>query len=295
MREFQGKVAVVTGAASGIGRGLAERFAAEGMKVVLADVEQDALDAAVRELRQQEYDVLGVLTDVAKAESVEALAQRAVAAYGGVHILCNNAGVAAGAPAAWEYTANDWQWVMGVNLMGVVHGLRAFVPIMLAQDAEGHIVNTASVWGLVSRGGALYGVSKFAVVRLTEGLYYDLQERDAKIGCSVLCPGAIATRIAVAGRNRPAELRDSEPSPDEEQGEAARREEVIQRWQEFGMPPSDVAGIVLEAIREDRFYILTHPGVLDGVRVRMEDILEQRSPSPREFPLALANRPMPGL
>ena len=291
MREFEGKVAVVTGAASGIGRGLAERFAAEGMKVVLADVEDEALDVAVRELRQQEYDVLGVRTDVSSAQSVEDLAKRALEAYGKVHILCNNAGVAAGAPSTWEYTIEDWDWVLGVNLMGVVHGLRSFVPLMLDQDEEGHIVNTASVWGLVSRGGALYGVSKFAVVRLTEGLYYDLEARNAKVKCSVLCPGAIATRIAVSARNRPATLREREANPEEEAAEAARREGVIQRWQEFGMPPNEVAEIVLEAIKEERFYILTHPGVLDGVRLRMEDILEQRNPSPQDAPLRLSSRP----
>jgi NAD(P)-dependent dehydrogenase (short-subunit alcohol dehydrogenase family) len=291
MREFEGKVAVVTGAASGIGRALAERFAQEGMKVVLADVEEDALNTAVQQLRQQEHDVIGVQTDVSNTESVEALARRTVETYGGVHILCNNAGVAAGAPSTWEYTLKDWDWVLGVNLMGVVHGLRSFVPIMLAQDEEGHIVNTASVWGLVSRGGALYGVSKFAVVRLTEGLYYDLQARDAKVKCSVLCPGAIATRIAVSARNRPSDLREEEMTPEEQAAEMAQREEVVARWQEFGMPPSEVAAIVLDGIREERFYILTHPGVLDGVRLRMEDILEGRNPRPQDMPLRLSNRP----
>ena len=212
-------------------------------------------------------------------------------AYGKVHILCNNAGVGAGAPSAWEYSVKDWQWVLGVNLMGVVHGLNTFVPLMLDQDEEGHIVNTASVWGLVPRGGALYGVSKFAVVRLTEGLHYDLYERGAKLRCSVLCPGAIATRIAVSARNRPAELREGEPAPDDPAAEAARREEVIRRWQEFGMPPSEVAEIVLEGIKDERFYILTHPGVLEDVRVRMEDILAQRNPSPQDFPLGLSSRP----
>ncbi|HZU75168.1 MAG TPA: SDR family NAD(P)-dependent oxidoreductase, partial [Dehalococcoidia bacterium] len=156
VRDFEGKVAVVTGAASGIGFGLAERFAQEGMNVVLADVEQQALDEAVQALRRQEHDVIGVLTDVRKAESVEALAQKTLDTYGKVHILCNNAGVAAGAPNTWDYTLRDWEWVMGVNFYGVVHGVHTFVPIMLKQDEEGHIVNTSSVWGLVSRGGTLY-------------------------------------------------------------------------------------------------------------------------------------------
>lgn len=295
MRDFDGKVAVVTGAASGIGLGLAERFAAEGMKVVLADVEQEALDAAVQSLRREERDVIGVRTDVSDAASVEALAKQTVATYGGVHVLCNNAGVATGAPNVWEYTLDDWQWVMGVNVMGVVHGLRAFVPLMLAGGEEGHIVNTASVWGLVPRGGALYGVSKFAVVRLTEGLYYDLQAQGAKIGCSVLCPGAVATKIALSHRNRPGAVAEGEPDAEAERAEATRRGEVISRWQEIGMPPSEVAGLVFDAIRDEQFYILTHPGVLDGVRVRMEDMLEGRNPSPQDFPLKLANVPVPGL
>jgi NAD(P)-dependent dehydrogenase (short-subunit alcohol dehydrogenase family) len=290
MREFAGKVAVVTGAASGIGRGLAERFAHEGMKVVLADVEQDALDAVVKDLRQQGREVIGVLTNVARAEEVEALARRAVETYGGVHILCNNAGVAAGAPSVWEHTLKDWEWVIGVNLMGVVHGLHSFLPIMLAQDEEGHVVNTASVWGLVTRGSAVYGVTKFAVVRLTEGLYYDLQARGAKVKCSVLCPGAVATRIAASGRNRPPELRN--PVVDEEaaRAEAQRRAEGVARFQQIGMPPAQVAEIVLDAIKQEKFYILTHPGILDGVRTRMEDILAQRNPSPQDQPLNLAGR-----
>ncbi|MHB8575800.1 MAG: SDR family NAD(P)-dependent oxidoreductase [Dehalococcoidia bacterium] len=290
MRDFAGKVAVVTGAASGIGLGLAERFAQEGMKVVLADVEVDALDVAVKALRQHEHDVLGVVTDVSRADAVEALAAKTLEQYGAVHILCNNAGVAAGGGAVWEHTLNDWQWVLGVNLMGVIHGLRSFVPIMLKQGDDCHIVNTASVWGLVARGAATYGVSKFAVVRLTEGLYHDLKERDARIHCSVLCPGAVATRIVAAGRNRPVDLSDRVLSADEQRREEERRASVIANWQEFGMPPAQVGEIVLNAIKDEQFYILTHPGVLEGVRTRMEDILALRQPSDRETPLQLSNR-----
>jgi len=287
VKEFAGKVAVVTGAASGIGRGVSERLAQEGMKVVLADVEKEALDATVRELRQKEYDVIGVETDVSKFESVEALAKRAVEQYGGVHVVHNNAGVAAGAPTTWEITLKDWQWVMGVNFMGVVHGINAFLPIMLAQDEPAHIVNTASVWGLVSRGGAAYGVSKFAVVRLTEGLYYDLKSQDSKVHCSVLCPGAIATKIAAAGRNRPPDLRNRELTPEEREEEQRRWQAGIDRFAETGMPPSLVGDIVLNAIKEERFYILTHSGVLDGVRQRADDILNLRDPGPRDRPLNL--------
>jgi NAD(P)-dependent dehydrogenase (short-subunit alcohol dehydrogenase family) len=287
MCDFHGRVAVVTGAASGIGLGLAERFAAEGMKVVLAVVEEDALAAAVQEFRRRGDDVLGVVTDVANAESVEALARRVVDTCGGVHILCNNAGVHGPSVASWQHSLKDWQWVLGVNLMGIVHGLRSFIPLMLAGGEEGYIVNTASVWGLVSRGDTLYGVSKFAVVRLTEGLYYDLRATGAPIGCSVLCPGATATRIALSGRNRPPELRDRPPTAAERRALAERREAIIRHWQQIGMPPSETAAIVLEAIREERFYILPHPGVLDGVRMRMEDLLAERNPGPRDFPLAV--------
>jgi NAD(P)-dependent dehydrogenase (short-subunit alcohol dehydrogenase family) len=179
MRDLHGRVAVVTGGASGIGFGLARRFAQEGMKVVIADIERAALDEAVADLRQGGADVIAVPTDVSRAESVEALARQAFDAYGDVHILCNNAGVttrgaSAETPATWEYSLQDWEWVLGVNLMGVVHGIRSFLPRMLAHGREGHIVNTASINGLVTISGAPYGVSKFGVVRISEGLYYEL-------------------------------------------------------------------------------------------------------------------------
>ncbi len=283
MQEFDGKVAVVTGAASGIGRALAERFAREGMKVVLADVERDALDAAVKELRQQEFDVLGVETNVARAADVEALAKRTVDAYGGVHVLCNNAGVVAGSGSSWEHTLKDWEWLLGINLMGVVHGIHYFLPIMLEQD-EGHVVNTSSVLGLVARNGAPYGVSKFAVQGLTEGLYYDLQARGSNVKCSVLCPGAVATSILAAERNRPDEYRDVAPTSVERHAEEERRVAAVARWHEFSMPPVEVVEAVVSAIRDERFYVLTHLNVLDGVRRRMEDILAQRNPSAPAVP-----------
>ncbi len=213
MKDFAGKVAVVTGGASGIGRALVDRFAREGMKVVIADVEQSALDRAVNELRGQNHEVIGVLTDVSRAESVEALAHRTVEAFGKVHVLCNNAGVLGGRPGPiWEATLKDWQWILGVNVWGVVHGLHTFVPIMLAQDEEGWIVNTASMGGLVP-GTGVYGVSKHAVVALSEALYSGLKTSEAKVGCSVLCPIFIKTRIIEASRNRPAELADTDLPP----------------------------------------------------------------------------------
>jgi NAD(P)-dependent dehydrogenase (short-subunit alcohol dehydrogenase family) len=280
MKEFRGRVAVVTGAGSGIGRALAEKFAAEGMKVVLADVQEDALVEVEREVRGRGAAVLAVRTDVSKRADVEALAQRTLDAFGAVHVLCNNAGVAGGGPTMWETTDADWQWVLGVNLWGVIHGIRVFVPIMLKQDSEGHIVNTASVLGLIAGpGGGPYGVSKHGVVRISEGLHYDLLAAGSKLRASVLCPGLIATRIVDAGRNRPAELQNEM----DEETRRQRAEQTRQRlayFNEHGMPPSQVAGIVFDAIREERFYILTHPNIKERVRTRMEDIIAERNPTP---------------
>ena len=216
MQEFEGKVAVVTGAASGIGFAMAERFAQEGMHVVLADVEAPALEAAVTRLRQAEHDVLAVVTDVSKAESVEALAQRAFETYGNVHILCNNAGVAGAGGSSgpvWEKTQHDWQWAFGVNYWGVVNGIQAFVPRMLAAGEEGHVVNTASIAGVTSNVFGIYGVTKYAVVALSEYLYRSLTETGAKIGASVLCPSFVTTNLGSSDRNRPAELKTASAPP----------------------------------------------------------------------------------
>ena len=205
MKDFRDRVAVVTGAASGIGRALADRFAAEGMKVVLADVEEKALRLAEAEFREKGVDVLGVQTDVSKPDEIEKLAQETLDAFGAVHIVCNNAGVAGAWGQAWANTLDDWNWIIGVNLWGVIHGVRTFLPIMLEQGDEGHIVNTASLAGLMP-GRGIYGVTKQAVVALSESIYNDLKVADAKIGVSVLCPGWVNTNIIDAGRNRPAEL-----------------------------------------------------------------------------------------
>ena len=208
MKAFKDKVAVITGAASGIGRAIADRCAREGMRVVLADIEELALAQAEAEMKGAGADVLAVLTDVSQASAVEALARKTLDAYGAVHLLCNNAGVAAGS-TVWESTVNDWEWVLGVNLWSVIHGLRAFLPIMLDQDAEGHIVNTASAAGLVAfHSSAPYHLSKHAVVALSEKLYYDLAQRGARVRVSVLCPGWVRTRIMDAMRNRPPELQE---------------------------------------------------------------------------------------
>ncbi|MEX1022432.1 MAG: SDR family NAD(P)-dependent oxidoreductase [Dehalococcoidia bacterium] len=284
MRDFAGKVAVVTGAASGIGRGLAARFAREGMKVVMADVEKEALVLAASELQQDGGDVLAVETDVSRLESLERLRDEALERFGKVHILCNNAGVSGGGGGLgiWANSANDWQWVLGVNLMGVVHGIQAFVPSMIEHGEEGHIVNTSSVLGLGTGGGSIYGVSKHAVTRLTEGLYYDLQAARANIHASVLCPGLIATRIIESDRNRPAALRDAAAVQTDEM--RRRREMSIEHWARDGMPPDEVAEIVLEAVKERRFYILTHPEYKQRVEARMQSILTDADPPPLPVP-----------
>ncbi len=290
MRDFEGRVAVVTGAASGIGRAFAERFGREGMKVVLADVERDALDAAVRELRTQELDVLGVVTDVSSPASVEGLAKQTLDAYGGVHLLCNNAGVLGdpdppdGPPTRlWEHSLKEWQWMFGVNVWGVVHGIHTFLPIMLAQDEPGHVVNTASVAGLTSGSRlGIYGATKHAVVRISEALYAQLTEIGAKVGASVLCPGGVETRIQLASRNRPDELRDEAPRLTPEQIAARERERTARRVYPQ-MAPAEVAERVLRAVQEEQFYILTHDQHDDQIRERMEDIRLRRNPRPREM------------
>jgi NAD(P)-dependent dehydrogenase (short-subunit alcohol dehydrogenase family) len=281
MQEFQDKVAVVTGAASGIGFALADRFAREGMKVVLADIEVDALARAEAELRGRGAIVLAVRTDVRQASEVEALAEKTLAAFGGVHVVCNNAGVIIG-KSAWEHTLADWEWVLGVNLWGVIHGVRTFVPILLRQGTEGHIVNTASEAGLMS--GAFIGsycVSKHGVVTLSEGLAKELAQLGAPIKVSVLCPGFVRTSIGTSERNRPLALthpEDTSPASAEAQ---VLFEALRKGAEDRGIPPEQVADHVVAAIRADTFYILPHPATKEAVRVRMERILEGRNPEAR--------------
>jgi len=276
MKEFEEKVAVVTGAASGIGRAMAERFAAEGMKVVLADVEEGALARAEAEMREKSATVLSVVTDVSSGEAVEKLAQETLDAFGAVHVLCNNAGVVDGGGPMWQKTLADWEWVVGVNLWGVIHGVRVFVPIMLDQGEEGHIVNTASMAGLMTGGGNTYGVTKHAVVSLSESLYLELQTAGAQISASVLCPGWVTTSILDAERNRPAELTNPAQEPDPL---AAQAREMVQGLIANGLSPDKLADQVFEAIRDDRFYILTHPEMTPVIERRMKNILEGRNPT----------------
>lgn len=284
MKEFKDRIAVITGAASGIGLATAHRFADEGMHLTLADIEGDALDAAEAAIQAKGVDVLARRTDVMSEDAVNDLADAAFDRFGTVHVLFNNAGVAASGATlrtrAWEGPLADWEWTMGVNLMGVVHGVRAFVPRMLDNGDEGHIVNTASIAGLVG-GANPYNVSKFGVVCLTEGMYLDLKEMGANLSASVLCPGLINTRIMDAERNRPSDL-----------GRATDLEAVRPDVREFavgfeaalkaGYGPEVVADHVVDGIIEDRFYILpAQPEILARVDDRFQAILERRNPTLR--------------
>ena len=279
MKQFEGKTAVVTGAASGIGRALADRFAQARMQVVLADIEKDALDRAVMELEQRQHRVIGVVANTMIRESVEALEKKAIAEFGKVHILCNNAGVAStigGLKPIWEISERDWQWVMGVNFWGVLYGLQAFVPHMLEHGEEGHIVNTASLAGLMP-GGGTYGVSKHGVLSLTETLHRDLTLRGAKIGASVLCPGFVNTNIFDAERNRPKEL-SSGGVPVAPEMLAMGKAMLAQ-----GKQPSDVADIVFKSIEEERFYVLPHPAWDGVVQARLDAVLARGAPMTMDF------------
>jgi NAD(P)-dependent dehydrogenase (short-subunit alcohol dehydrogenase family) len=275
MKEFKEKVAVVTGAASGIGQALAKRFAQAGMKVVLADVEAGALEQAAHEVEASGAAVLAVRTDVSKAIEVERLAHAALEKFGAVHVVCNNAGVVTSGPT-WMQTVADWEWVLGVNLWGVIHGVRVFTPVLLSQGVEGHIVNTASMAGMIAGPGtATYNVSKFGVVALSESLHHELLLLGSPVRVSVLCPGFVNTRIADAARNRPAELAETAPKlPGAEEMEQLGRQLLAS-----GSPPSMVADVVFDAIRDERLYIFPHPEWKEYIRPRMEDILAERTPT----------------
>lgn len=276
MKDFKGRVAVITGGASGIGLALARRAADEGMRVVLADIEDAALGRAVAEIKARGGEAIGVRTDVAKGESVEALAKAALAAFGGVHLVFNNAGVGGVRAKAWECTTADWQWVLGVNVWGVIHGVRVFTPIMLKQGVEGHIVNTASVAGFLAVGStAPYAVSKHAVVSLSEVLHHDLKEAGGKVGASVLCPAWVATGIWNSQRNRPENLRDRADTD----AEQTSREQLRAVLEKGKVKAEDVAALTFQCIAEEKFYILPHPRILKDVGTRMQDILDLRNPT----------------
>ncbi len=278
MKQLRGRVAVVTGAASGIGLALVERFAAEGMKVVMADIELAALQVAAERVRKTAPAVLATRVDVSRVEDVERLARETYEGFGAAHVLCNNAGVAV-IGSVHEHTLADWQWVINVNLWGVIHGVRAFVPRMLASGEEGHIVNTASMAGLTTAPFmSVYDVTKHGVVALSESMYKEFTVIGAPIGVSVVCPGLINTNIMRSSRNRPEELA--------EEGKAGPMAQAFGQALSDrlagGYPPSEVAEQVVLGIREERFYVVpAQPDVKSNIAVRAQDLIELRNPTLR--------------
>jgi NAD(P)-dependent dehydrogenase (short-subunit alcohol dehydrogenase family) len=275
-----GRVAVVTGAASGIGQGLAARFAAEGMHVVLADVEEPALAKATAHLAETGASVLPVVTDVADRAAVDALRDAALSAFGAVHVVCNNAGGGGAHGPLWECPPGEWDWVLGVNLEGVMNGVRAFMPVLLEQDA-GHLLNTSSVFGVFAGTLGPYGVSKHAVTALTETLYFNLKSLGVvHVGVSVLCPGAVRTNFHSSSRNRPA---SAGPAVDDGAERAAA--ERFNELSLLGTAPDEVAGLVVDGIRARRFYILTSENRNEAVIRRGQEIVAGGPPE-RPVPFA---------
>lgn len=282
MDSFEGKVAVITGAASGIGFGMAQAFAEAGIRVVLSDIETEELERAAQALRSSGADVHTVVADVSDPQQVQGLAQAAQNRWGGIDILCNNAGVGAGTVPSWHSTLDDWHWVLGVNLMGVVHGIRSFMPILLKQGTRAHIVNTASMAGLSAGGNPVYGASKAGVVSLSESLYLELQRNRSNVDVSLLCPGFVATRILSAERNRPAAFGDASEPPSSPIALAMRQ--WFNEQVEQGLDPLAVGRQVLAAVRERRFYVFTHPEWLAQVEHRLQNLLHGRNPSASPVP-----------
>ena len=281
MKNFKGGTAVITGAGSGFGLEASRIGAGLGMNIVMADVQQDALDKAVAEIEALGAQVLSFRLDVAKASEVEALGAATFKRFGAPNFVFNNAGVGAGG-LIWETTLKDWEWVVGVNLMGVAHGIRVFTPLMLeaaARDAayEGHIVNTASMAGLLNAPNmGVYNATKSAVVAMSETLYQDLRLVTTQIGASVLCPFFVPTGITQSHRNRPAELQDgSKPTRSQLIGKAMSEKAVSSGK----VTAAQVAQWVFDAVAENRFYVYSHPRSLGSVQVRMEDIMTPRNPT----------------
>ncbi|WP_136417288.1 MULTISPECIES: SDR family oxidoreductase [Oxalobacteraceae] len=281
MKDFRNKVAVITGGASGFGREFANIGARLGMRLVLADVQQEGLDKAKAELEAQGAQVLAVRCDVRKAEQVQALADATMEKFGAVHLVFNNAGVGAGG-LVWENSVADWEWVLGVNLWGVIHGVRIFTPLMLEcakkePGYEGHIVNTASMAGLLNAPTmGIYNVSKHAVVSLSESLYHDLQLIKAPIGASVLCPYFVPTGINQSHLHRPDDVKNDQGPTTSQLAAQAVSDKAVSSGK---VSAAQVAERTFDAIKESKFYVYSHPHALGNVQTRMEDIILQRNPS----------------
>jgi len=281
MQSFAEKTAVITGAGSGLGREFALMGARLGMRLVLADVQQDALKQTEASAMALGADVLSQVCDVRHGDEVESLAQAALARFGSIHLVFNNAGVGAGG-LIWESTQHDWEWVLGVNVWGVIHGVRVFTPIMLASEKadptfQGHIVNTASMAGLLTPPAmGVYNVSKHAVVALTETLYHDLSLIESRLGVSVLCPYFVPTGISQSESVRPSDAKPAEPATRSQQLSQAMLEKAVTAGK---VSAAEVAQMTFDAIRARQFYIYSHPQALGNVDRRMQDILHARNPS----------------
>ncbi|MBK7125225.1 MAG: SDR family NAD(P)-dependent oxidoreductase [Dehalococcoidia bacterium] len=278
MDGFEGKVAVITGGASGLGLAMAQRFADAGVNIVIGDIEAEPLAMAEAAIAARGVKVLARRTDVAKQEDVEALAKAAYERFGAVHILCNNAGIGGSPGASWELSLDDWRWVIDVDLWSVIHGVRSFVPRMIASGEESHVVNTASVAGLVSGAvGGPYTVAKFGVVALSEQLYFELGRAGHPIGVSVLCPGFVNTNIFDSGRNRQTDYGDSDigATPEGEQRRAA-----LNAMRSTMIQPAEIGELVFEAIRTRSLYIIPtgSKAIENAVRARLENVVERRNP-----------------
>jgi NAD(P)-dependent dehydrogenase (short-subunit alcohol dehydrogenase family) len=275
MKELEGKTAVITGAASGLGWALAERLAGEGMNLVLADIEQQALASAAARLTDEGHAVLAVNTDVSQWDQVKSLADRSIQHFGNVHLLCNNAGVAVGGPI-WELTLQDWEWVLGVDLWSVIYGIKAFVPHMRSHGEPAHVVNTASIAGQITVGGlAPYTTSKFGVVAISETLHHELTAEGSAVKVSVLCPGFVKTGIDKSDRNRPEAL--GETLTDNEDKE--RVQQLFTAFVEAGTGAAEIIDQVIDAIRAEQFWILPHRDLDPAIRSRMEAILQRQPPN----------------
>ncbi len=280
LKNFEKKVAVITGGASGLGRAFADKATTLKMKLVLGDIREGPLQQAVEELKSQGAEVVALAGDVSKPSYVEALAKLSTDTFGVVHCLFNNAGVGSGG-LVWENTVKDWEWVLNVNLWGVIHGVRIFTPLMLEAarndpSYEGHIVSVASIAGLISPGlmGA-YNVSKHAVVAHTESLYHDLAKIEPRVAASVLCPGFTPTGISNSHISRPADMQNLERPTDS----MILAQQMVQKAVSSGkLTAVDVANITFDAIRDRQFYILTHPNFMKLVKARLDDIAEMRNP-----------------